>query len=75
MFTASENPYKCRNPLEAGQKFNPAHKGRTWSVLRRNPLEAGQKFNEALGFENSPDLPVAIPLTQFEFSFLLLLVI
>ena len=36
----------CRNPLEAGQKFNKARSGElSWEEVGRNPLEAGQKFN------------------------------
>ena len=36
----------CRNPLEAGQKFNLASGTMgAGSLNSRNPLEAGQKFN------------------------------
>ena len=36
---------ECRNPLEAGQKFNWDVPWETSVGDRRNPLEAGQKFN------------------------------
>ena len=35
----------CRNPLEAGQKFNMNVLVDASKEDSRNPLEAGQKFN------------------------------